>query len=1094
MAVPNVSFSSSSSHPWNHDVFLSFRGEDTRNTFIGHLHHALIEKGIKTFIDEVDLQKGDEISATLLEAIQQSKISIIIFSKNYATSTWCLDELVKILECRKSFGQMVRPIFYDVDPSDVRKQFGEVMDMHEKKFKDDMQRVFRWNVALKEAANLSGWHLNNGHESDFIQSIVEEISSRILMKCMFLDVAKNPVGLHSHIHSMHKLLSVGYDDVRMVGIHGVGGIGKTTVAKAVYNLFANQFQSCSFLANVRETANRCGLVQLQETLLSETLGNTNLKVGIEDRGINVIKEMLCHKKVLLVLDDVNKLKQLEKLAGDKNWFGPGSRIIITTRDQHVLDTHGVERKYKVQGLSHADALQLLSWNAFKKSYPERGYEKLMDCVVQYASGLPLALVVLGSLLYRRSKLEWESTICKMQRSLDKDIYEILKISFDALEDNEKAIFLDIACFFNREDRDYVTKILEASNFDAVIGIQVLIERSLVNVGYSNELQMHDLIQLMGRNIVHKESPNEPRKRSRLWSCEDILHVLMENTGTNAIEGIKLDLLGKKDILLNPRAFTKMKRLRLLIIRNACFSDGPKSLPNELRFLDWAGYPSTSLPSNFHPQKLITLNMCHSKIKQFQGIKVCENLRKVNFSYCEYLTCTPDVSMMANLESLDLRGCCNLVEVHQSVGFLNELSLLNVEYCSKLRLLPNLKLPRLQLLGLSSGTSIEKFPNIVGEIPDLSSIWIYNSPIQELPSSVEYLIGLERITIILCENLRDLPKSISKLPHLKYLNLSDCKNFGKFPKSSSSSSSTNSGWLASSKWNKTQDIRLSVGFPALEKLIISNCDLAEVDFLQSLHCLSILKHLDLSGNNFVSVPACIFRFTHLQSLKLIDCEGLQQMNASSGGKSFIDNLTMMIPMLYRFCEKMRTTIRIRGGELPAWFIHKSRENYMCFRVPPPKRAKLAGLVIGIVFKQDDHFGPSHFCANTTRVCINGIFVEYLEYYTLGGLSESECMWLYCVPRDAYNRWDENNEGDHFDISFEFPFKDPIPDVDNNIFGVHFVFEQNDNVDDDDDPRVIRHYCSLDNRTRFFQKPNTVLFTIEQVFSEKKKRKRYSLGEQ
>ncbi|XP_041001524.1 disease resistance protein RUN1-like isoform X2 [Juglans microcarpa x Juglans regia] len=458
------------------------------------------------------------------------------------------------------------------------------------------------------------------HESDFIQSIVEEISSGIL-KCTFLDVAKNPVGLHSHIDAMSELLSVGYDDVRMVGIHGIGGIGKTTIAKAVYNLFAGQFQSFSFLANVRETTKRCGLVQLQETLLSETLGNTNLKVGNEDRGINVIKERLCHMKVLLVLDDVNKLEQLEKLAGDKNWFGPGSRIIITTRDQHVLDTHGVERKYEVRGLSHADALQLLSWNAFKKSYPEKWYEKLMDRVVQYAKGLPLVLVVLGSLLYRRSEAEWESTICKLQKSLHKEIYEILKISFDALEDNEKAIFLDIACFFKGENKDFVTEVLEASDFDPIIGIQVLIERSLVNIGYLGQLQMHDVIQLMGRNIVHKESPNEPGKRSRLWSHEDILHVLMENTGTNAIQGIKLDSFGQKDILLNPGAFTEMKRLRLLIIRNARFSEGPKSLSNELRFLDWTGYPSPSLPSNFHPQKLVTLNMCHSKIKQFEGIKL-----------------------------------------------------------------------------------------------------------------------------------------------------------------------------------------------------------------------------------------------------------------------------------------------------------------------------------------------------------------------------------------------------------------------------------------------------------------------------------------
>ncbi|KAG7964423.1 hypothetical protein I3843_09G169800, partial [Carya illinoinensis] len=802
---------------------------------------------------------------------------------------------------------MVRPIFYDVDPSDVRKQFGEVMDMHEKKFKDDMQKILRWKVALQEAANLSGWHLSNGHESDFIQTIVEEISSRIL-KCTFLDVAKYPVGLHSHMHAMSELLSVGNDDVRMVGIHGIGGIGKTTIAKAVYNLFAGQFQSCSFLANVQETTNRCSLVQLQETLLSETLGmNTNLKLGNASRGINVIKDRLCHKKVILVLDDVNELGQLEKLAGDKNWFGSGSRIIITSRDQHVLDTHGVETKYQVGGLSHVDALQLLSWNAFKTSYPEKGYEELTNSVVQYAKGLPLALVVLGSHLYGRSKLEWKSAIREIQRSLHKEIYEILKISFDALEDNEKAIFLDIACFFNGEDKDYVTTNLEASDFDPVIGVQVLIERSLVIV-YKNKLLMHDLIQLMGRNIVHQESPNELVKRSRLWSHEDILHVLVENTGTNAIQGIKLDLLREKDILLNSRAFTKMKRLRLLIIRNSCFSKGPKSLPNQLRFLDWVGYPSPSLPSNFSPQKLVVLNMCQSKIKQFERIKVCENLRAVNFSCCEYLTCIPDVSMMANLESLDLLGCRNLVEVHESVGFLKKLFRLDVINCSKLRRLPSLKLPCLESLYVLTGTSMERFPDIVVEIPRLREINFINSPIQEFPSSIEYLIGLERITVRSCKNFKDLPKSISKLPRLRYLCLRCCTNFEKFPKSSSSSS-TSLGWLAWSKRNKTQGMSLSVGFPALEILIISYCNLAEVDFLKSLHCLSTLKLLDLSGNNFVSLPACITRFTNLQSLVLKDCKGLQQINAS-GGKSFIDNLSTMIPILYRFCGKMITTIKVR----------------------------------------------------------------------------------------------------------------------------------------------------------------------------------------
>ncbi|KAG6642023.1 hypothetical protein CIPAW_09G114700 [Carya illinoinensis] len=969
MAIPNVSSSSSpsSSHPWIYDVFLSFRGEDTRNTFTGHLYNALIIKGINTFRDDVDLQKGDEISPALLEAIEQSKISIIVFSKDYCTSTWCLDELVKILECRKSIGQMVQPIFYNVDPSDVRKQFVKDLDMHENKVKDDIQRVLRWKVALKEAANLSGWHLDNGHESHFIQHIVEEISS-ILMKCTFLYVAKNPVGLDSHIKAISKLLSVGNDDVRMVGIHGIGGIGKTTIAKAVYNSFAPQFQSCCFLASVRETINPSDLVPLQETLLSETLRmNTNLKVGSVDRGITVIKERLCHKKVLLVLDDVNEVEQLEKLAGDKNWFGPGSRIIITTRDQHVLDTHGVERRYKVQELSDADALQLLSWKAFRKSYPEEGYKELANSVVQYAKGLPLVLVVLGSLLCGRRKPEWESTICKMQKSLHKKVYEMLKISFDALDDKEKAIFLDIACFFKEKKKDFVTKILEASDFDPVIGIQVLIERSLVNVDQHDRLQMHDVIQLMGRNIVHQESPDEPGKRSRLWSHEDILRVLKENTGTyNAIQGIKLDLFGQKDILLNPSAFTRMKRLRVLIIRHARFSKSPKSWSNELILLDWNGYPSPSLPSNFHSQKLVALNMSHSKIKQIKGIKVCENLREINFSSCKYLTCIPDVSMMANLERLHLFGCCNLVEVHRSVGILNKLSDLDVTNCSKLRRLPNLKLPRLKILGLSWCTSLEKFPNIVGETPRFDEIWFRDNPIiQELPLPIEYLIGLKRIIIQLCDNFRDLPRSVSKLPRLEYLILRRCRNLGRFPKSSSSSS-TNLGWLASSKGNKTQDKSLSVGwFPALKRFSITYCNLEEVDFLESLDCLSTLEELCLSGNNFVSLPAsCITRFTHLKSLPLWNCNGLQQKNASSGGKSFIDNLTMMIPILYRFCGKMITTIKIRGGELPEWFRHQTKENEMCFRVPPPKNAKLAGLVIGVASKR-----RPPLCDLTVSIIIN-----------------------------------------------------------------------------------------------------------------------------
>jgi len=152
--------SSTSSTSEKYDVFLSFKGEDTRNTFTSHLYAALERKKIKTYIDEKSLERGDRISPALLEAIRISKISIIVFSKNYASSSWCLSELVHILECHGENKHMVIPIFYNVDPSHIRKQEGsyrETFLKHEEHFKDDMDRVRKWRVALTESANLSGW-------------------------------------------------------------------------------------------------------------------------------------------------------------------------------------------------------------------------------------------------------------------------------------------------------------------------------------------------------------------------------------------------------------------------------------------------------------------------------------------------------------------------------------------------------------------------------------------------------------------------------------------------------------------------------------------------------------------------------------------------------------------------------------------------------------------------------------------------------------------------------------------------------------------------------------------------------------------------
>lgn len=157
--------SPSSSVFWKYDVFLSFRGEDTRNTFVGHLYSALEQEGIFAYKDDETLPRGESIHPSLMKAIEESQIAIIVFSKNYCDSSWCLDELSYIMKCRDTRGQIVMPIFYDVNPAQVRKpkrKYGEVFAKHEL---DNKTKVESWRKALVDASNLSGWepkHIANG--------------------------------------------------------------------------------------------------------------------------------------------------------------------------------------------------------------------------------------------------------------------------------------------------------------------------------------------------------------------------------------------------------------------------------------------------------------------------------------------------------------------------------------------------------------------------------------------------------------------------------------------------------------------------------------------------------------------------------------------------------------------------------------------------------------------------------------------------------------------------------------------------------------------------------------------------------------------
>jgi hypothetical protein len=368
------------------------------------------------------------------------------------------------------------------------------------------------------------------YEYEFIRKIVEQVLKKI--KLVTLPLNGYLVGLEPQKEHVMSLLNVGYNNrVHMVGIYGIGGIGKTTLALAIYNLIAHQFEGSCFLENVRENSEKHGLPYLQKIILSKVaVGDEKIELtGVLD-GISMIQQRLRQKKFLLVLDDVNEPEQLQAIVGRREWFGSASRVIITTRDKRLLTCHGVESTFEVNALNMNDAFELLRWNAFKTGEVSYGYVDVLKRAVTYASGLPLALEVIGSHLFNKTIEQCNSALDRYERIPDKKIQTVLQISFDALNEEEKSVFLDIACCFKEWKLAELERILHAHHGESKKDhINVLVEKSLIKISESDNVTLHDLLEDMGKEIVRQESPAEPGKRSRLWLPDDIVHVLEVNT-------------------------------------------------------------------------------------------------------------------------------------------------------------------------------------------------------------------------------------------------------------------------------------------------------------------------------------------------------------------------------------------------------------------------------------------------------------------------------------------------------------------------------------------------------------------------------------
>ncbi|KAM1719345.1 hypothetical protein ACFX12_021169 [Malus domestica] len=804
------------------DVFLSFRGEDTRTTITKSLYEALKSRGVRVFLDDDGLGRGDDIAPSLLEAIDDSAAAIVVLSRRYADSRWCLEELAKI--CESSRRCLILPVFYHVDPSDVRRQrgpFSEHFSAHELQYGNAV--VSRWRSAMAKVGGKAGYVCNSSSkEAEVVQGLVKKVLNEIRKTPVGL--ASYTVGLDSRVEDVMRLLDVRSNGVRVLGIHGMGGVGKTTLAKALFNRLVAYFEHRGFISNVRETsAGHEGLVSLQNRLIG-SLSTVKMPVNELNAGISAIKATVYEKRVLIVLDDVDNVETLSALVGNRDWFYEGSRIIVTTRDRSVLPGHLVNKLYEVRELDSSQALELFSYHALRKEKPPDDFLALSEQIVSLAGGLPLALEVFGSYLFDRRRIEeWRDGLQKLKHIRPGNLQDVLKISYDALDEQEKCIFLDFACLFVKMNmkREDAIDILKGCGFDGEIAIADLTAKSLMKVYEDGMLWMHDQVRDMGRQIVIHESVVDPGMRSRLWDRDEILNVFKDDKGTRCIQGIVLDFESsirrvwdpsgervswdnfrkspsfcsaitylkerhkaylqnkakkKREVVICSKPLGAMVNLRLLQINFVNLEGKFKFLPAELKWLQWKGCPRKFLPSDFSPRQLAVLDLSKSKLVSLWSgrNKVPEQLMFLILHECSYLTAIPDLSGNRALEKIVLELCVNLNKLHDSVGNLNTLVHLNLRGCSNLIELPSdvSGLRKLENLILTGCSKLKKLPSNMDSMVSLKELLLDETVIESLPESIFKLTKLEKLSLNRCKFLKGLPELIGKLCSLKEISLND----------------------------------------------------------------------------------------------------------------------------------------------------------------------------------------------------------------------------------------------------------------------------------------------------------------------------------
>ncbi|GKB02526.1 Toll/interleukin-1 receptor domain-containing protein [Tanacetum coccineum] len=638
------------------------------------------------------------------------------------------------------------------------------------------------------------------------------IDSDNLLSSNYSDTDEELVGMTDRAKDMISKLKIGKDGVRMVGIWGVGGSGKTTLATSVYMKIKDHFQGHYRVDNIREESSQSGFKKLQEIFLGE-VWKKEVRVPSVDRGKSMIKSRLCHSNVLILLDDVGDSEQLEALAESHSYY-PRSDPRRNSALKKIL-AHSIVDK---------DAC-LKIW------------EFVQLRVVSYAAGLPLAIKVLGSFLYDKDEKEWMSTLDRLKEIPETKIVEKLKISYDGLKTVEKKLFLDIACFFRRRIRNDAMEIFEACSFHPEIGIKVLIQKALITINSNGEFDMHDLIQEMGHFIIRVGS-DDFEKDSRVWEDEEINNMCIGDATT---ENDKIEAMGyyqRPEVV--PSHFFKfvsnLRKLRWIHVTTSNDNnvEGPSFLSNELQYINWRKYPASPFPDSFQPMKLVVLKMEDSFQRElWRSYKRLPQLKVLQLKSMKNLVSTPNFDELPCLQKLELYRCWNLEEIHPSTGNHRSLTIVQVYGCDNLRMFPTIfKMEKLELLKIARCHESLEFPDIQANMESLVVLSLYG-------------VGIEEIDFDGLKNLKDLQISGNIQPKMMKI-----KRF-------------------------TEKVFPQLAH-RLQRLELVYCHLEDGKIPSAIREMSNLQELNLMNNNFSKLDLSISQLTRLKLLNLRLCKRLLEL--------------------------------------------------------------------------------------------------------------------------------------------------------------------------------------------------------------------------